>query len=388
MHQSTSGDARGAADSQRFVMQGGGIALRLPRMSDRDDLTAGSADPLVVRFVPAVPDPYTPVDAQRWIERAIVGSPDRVDFVIVDPATDRLLGAAGLHHLRWEEGTGEVGYWVAAWARGRGVASAATEALTNWGAARGLARVELLTHPENWPSQRVAMRCGYRPEGLRRGGGVDRGGRRYDLLVWARLTADPPGPSPRILPDLPGGMLSDGVVTLRPLWTGDAADVYALQNLPELVASRVPPVAPQRPEVERRCGEAPGEWLAGRRADLTIRDAATGEFAGTISLNYAEPVTGQAMIGYSLLPAWRGRGYMTRAVQLLAGWALRTAGIARLIAGTAPENVASQRVLERAGFRREGYQRSRLPGVSGTRIDDVLYALLPEDLSPTRTPQR
>jgi RimJ/RimL family protein N-acetyltransferase len=370
------------------ILQSAGVALRLPRISDRDDLTAGAADPLVVRFVPAVPDPYTPVDPQRWIERAIVGSPDRVDFVIVDPATDRLLGAAGLHHLRWEEGTGEVGYWVAAWARGRGVASAATEALTNWGAARGLARVELLTHPENWPSQRVAIHAGYRPEGLRRGGGVDRGGRRYDLLVWARLTSDPPGPTPRALPDLSDGMLSDGVVTLRPLWTGDAADVYALRSLPEVVASRVPPVAQQRGEVDRRCGEAPGEWLAGRRAHLTIRDASTGEFAGEISLNYAEPGTGQAMIGYGLLPAFRGRGYMTRAVVLLAGWAFRDAGIARVIAGTAPDNVGSQRVLERAGFRREGYQRSRLPGPPGTRIDDVLWALLPEDLSPTRTPQR
>jgi RimJ/RimL family protein N-acetyltransferase len=181
-------------------------------------------------------------------------------------------------------------------------------------------------------------------------------------------------------------MLSDGVVTLRPLWTGDAADVYALRSLPEVVASQVPPVPMERPQVERRCGEAPGEWLAGRRAELTIRDAATGAFAGEIALFYAEPRTGQAMIGYSMLPAWRGRGYMTRAVQLVAGWAFRTVGIARLIAGTAPENVGSQRVLENNGFRREGYQRSRLPGPPGTRIDDVLWALLPDELNPTRTP--
>jgi len=46
-----------------------------------------------------------------------------------------------------------------------------------------------------------------------------------------------------------------------------------------------------------------------------------------------------------------------------------------------PDNVASQRVLERAGFRREGYQRGALPGPAGTRIDDILYALLPTDLS-------
>jgi RimJ/RimL family protein N-acetyltransferase len=374
------------------IVKGAGVALRQPRETDRDDLTAAASDPLVVRFVPAVPDPYTPVDAQRWIERAIVGASDRVDFVITDPDTDRLLGAAGLHHLRWDEATGEVGYWVAAWARGRGVASAATEALTDWGMSRGLARVELLTHPDNWPSQRVAMRAGYRREGLRRGAGVERGGGRYDLLVWARLSGDPPGPAPRALPDLPGGELSDGVVTLRPLWTGDAEDSLALRSLPEVVATSVPPVVPDPADNGRRCAEAPGVWLAGTQAYLTIRDAATGSFAGLIGLSLQEPVTGQAMVGYSMLPAWRGRGYATRAVVRLARWAFRDVGVARLIAGTAPENVGSQRVLERAGFRREGYQRSRLPGPSGTRVDDLLYALLPgelpENVSPTRTPPR
>ena len=38
-------------------------------------------------------------------------------------------------------------------------------------------------------------------------------------------------------------------------------------------------------------------------------------------------------------------------------------------------------MLERVGFRREGYQRERLPATAGTRIDDVLYALLPRDLA-------
>jgi RimJ/RimL family protein N-acetyltransferase len=57
--------------------------------------------------------------------------------------------------------------------------------------------------------------------------------------------------------------------------------------------------------------------------------------------------------------------------------------IARLIAGTLPTNRGSQRVLEKAGFTREGYQRSRLPGPNGTRTDDVQFVLLPEDVIRT-----
>jgi len=97
-------------------------------------------------------------------------------------------------------------------------------------------------------------------------------------------------------------------------------------------------------------------------------------------LFYMEPSTGQAMVGYSQLPAWRGRGYVTRAVQLLSLWVYAETGVARLIAGTDPANKGSQRVLERAGFHQEAYLRSRLPGPGNTRVDDVQYVLLPEDV--------
>jgi RimJ/RimL family protein N-acetyltransferase len=86
------------------------------------------------------------------------------------------------------------------------------------------------------------------------------------------------------------------------------------------------------------------------------------------------------MIGYSMLPAWRGRGFPTRAAQLVSLWAFAETGVARLIAGALPDNRASQRVLEKAGFHREAYLRSRLPGRDGRRTDDVQFALLAEDL--------
>jgi RimJ/RimL family protein N-acetyltransferase len=79
-------------------------------------------------------------------------------------------------------------------------------------------------------------------------------------------------------------------------------------------------------------------------------------------------------------PEFRGRGFATRASVLLSRWAFANTAIARLIAGTSPSNAGSQKVLEAAGFLREGYQRNRLPGIAGGRIDDVLWGLLPDDL--------
>ncbi len=358
-----------------------GVVLRPPRLSDAEDVAAACSDPAIQRFVPAVPIPYTHADAIWYITegRAARRAAGGVALVVADPDTDRVIGSVGLHHVWRAEGLAEIGYWVAPWARGRRVASAATGALTQWAHGQGLYRVELLTEAENWPSQRVAIGAGFRREGLRRGGAVGRDGTRRDLVVWAHLASDPPGPAPRLLPDLPGRVMRDDAVELRPLWSEDTEDMYALRSLPESIASNVPPVAPDRTQVARRCAIAASEWLAGERAMLTIRDAASGRFAGTIGLYYTDPLSAEGMIGYELTREWRGRGYATRAVRLVAEWAFTHAGIMRLIAGTAPENLGSQRVLERAGFTREGYLRSRLPGVNGTRIDDIQWALLPSD---------
>jgi RimJ/RimL family protein N-acetyltransferase len=66
-------------------------------------------------------------------------------------------------------------------------------------------------------------------------------------------------------------------------------------------------------------------------------------------------------------------------VRLLSRWALTELGVERLYLTTAPGNVASQRVAERAGFIREGLLRAYLPTPAGRR-DSVMYSLLPADL--------
>ena len=364
------------------TLSGPGVRLRGLAPRDVDDLVAGYADPVLQRFMPPLPVPFTHAQACEYVRDVAPGmfADGGGLWAIADPLTDRLLGGIGLDKVVPHRGQCEVGYWVGPWARGRGVAVAAVRTLTEHAFHTGMARIELLTHRENAPSQRVALAAGFRPEGVRRGVLPNRDGGRDDLLAYARLAGDQPGPAERLLPDLPGGELTDGVVTVRPL-TSDDADFYAeLHHLPEVVATAVPPIAPTAEDVTRRCAWAAAHWLAGERADMVITDAATGRNAGEIGLYYQEPRTGQAMIGYSMLPGWRGRGFATRAAQLVSLWAFAETGVARLIAGALPANLASQRVLEKAGFKREAYLRSRLPGADGRRTDDLQFALLAEDL--------
>ncbi|MEU2613343.1 GNAT family N-acetyltransferase [Micromonospora sp. NPDC007271] len=358
-----------------------GVRLRPFRLADVADTAVACADPVTQRGISGLPDPYTEESARWWITE---GAPAAwagggAAYAIADPANDRLLGGIGLSQPVPVRGQWEIGYWVTPGARGRGVATAATRALAEHAFAAGCARLELLTNEENTASQRVALAAGFRHEGVRRAANPSRGGGRHDLIAWVRLADDPPGPAARLLPDLPDGRLTDDVVTLRRVTLGDTDALHRLHTLPEVVANRVPPLPPTWESIERRCRRAENHWLAGRSADLAILDAASGTLVGGCVLHYDEPATGQAMLGCSMLPEARGRGLTTRAMGLLVGWAFDI-GLARLWAGTRPENVAAQRVLEKAGFRREGMLRGRLPGPDGTRVDSVLFGLLASDL--------
>ncbi|GAA0532769.1 hypothetical protein GCM10010172_11970 [Paractinoplanes ferrugineus] len=363
-------------------IDGKGVRLRSFRSDDVEAVAAGYDDPLCFRFLPPLPAPFTLAHAERFLAEGVssIFAEGGAVFAIADPQTDELLGGIGFDKVVPSRGQAEIGYWVGPWARGRGVATAAVRALSTHALDTGLARLELLTHWDNTMSQRVALAAGFRREGARRAVLPDRDGGRADLIAFARLASDSGQALPRLLPDLPGGELTDGVVRLRPLGPGDADFTLHLRGLPEVWQTSVPPQEPSAHEIRQRCERAEAQWLAGTRAELVITDAASGAPAGEIALFYQEPVTGQAMIGYSMLPSFRGRGFATRAAQLIALWAFAETDVHRLVAGTLPENVGSQRVLEKAGFRREAYLRSRLPGPGGTRVDDVEFVLLAEDL--------
>ncbi|MFI6759029.1 GNAT family N-acetyltransferase [Micromonospora sp. NPDC050417] len=358
------------------------VRLRLFRDSDIDNLMAGCNDSLTRRFLPHLSAPYTEADAHWWISEGTTGVWARggAAYAIADPVTDRLIGGIGVDHVVLARCQGEVGYWVAPWARGRGVATAATRALADRALSQGFARLELLTEQENVASQRVALASGFRREGTRRDAGTRPDGSRHDLLAWSRLATDADTPQARILADLPGGALTDGVVTLRPLTAADGDFVYDLHCLPDVIAASMSTVAPTRADVARRCLLAPARWLAGERADLLILDAASGDPAGEIALYLQESQPGEAMIGYAVAPQWRGYGYPGRATRLLARWVFDHTGIQRLTAGTAPTNLRSQRALEKSGFQREGRERGRLVGSTGRRVDALRYGLLPQDL--------
>jgi len=83
-------------------------------------------------------------------------------------------------------------------------------------------------------------------------------------------------------------------------------------------------------------------------------------------------------IGYDLIPTERGKGYCTEAVQIALDYLFLSKNITRVQAGTFTDNTASQRVLEKNGFKREGTIRKGI--LSWGKWEDVcIYGILREE---------
>ena len=83
-------------------------------------------------------------------------------------------------------------------------------------------------------------------------------------------------------------------------------------------------------------------------------------------------------IGYRILPEERRKGYCTEAVKILVDFLFLSKDIVRIESEVNPENVNSWKVLENAGFTREGIRR-RSFFARGKWRDDAIYSILREE---------
>jgi RimJ/RimL family protein N-acetyltransferase len=148
--------------------------------------------------------------------------------------------------------------------------------------------------------------------------------------------------------------LDDGVVRLRPPESGDVDAVFAYCNDPEAARFTTLPWPYERRHAVEWIEESTRCWADGARASFVVVDVASGDLVGSIGLVRLDRDVDVAEVGYLVKRDARGRGVAPRAVRLVTDWVLRDLGFARLELQTDVRNHASQRVAEKAGFRREG----------------------------------
>ncbi len=173
-----------------LVLVDGDVILRRWRPDDAPAVVRACEDEEISRWIPVIPRPYGLADAVEFLAEADeewrTGSSRA--FAIVDPE-DRLLGAVTLHGP--EGHLAEIGYWLDAAARGRGVATRAVRLLTDhaFRADPALIRIGLRTLSGNTASGAVARRAGFTFEGVLRSLEPVRG-ELADVVVYSLLRSE------------------------------------------------------------------------------------------------------------------------------------------------------------------------------------------------------
>jgi RimJ/RimL family protein N-acetyltransferase len=157
--------------------------------------------------------------------------------------------------------------------------------------------------------------------------------------------------------------LSDGEISVRPARPADIPAIVAACQDPEIPRWTRVPVPYTREDAERFLAIATIEAAAGDGVALAVADADGDRLIGTIGLMEVDADRGYGEIGYWIAAAARGRGAATRAVVLVRDWARATLGLTELELLPHRDNLASQRVAERAGFTDTGAVRpiGRMP---------------------------
>jgi RimJ/RimL family protein N-acetyltransferase len=109
---------------------------------------------------------------------------------------------------------------------------------------------------------------------------------------------------------------------------------------------------------------------------VTFAIAIDGELAGAIGIELRPDIYRKtALIGYWLGETYWGRGIMPEAVKLVTEYAFTNFDLIRLQAGILGNNPKSMRVLEKAGFTKEGILKKAIIK-NGEILDEHLYALI------------
>lgn len=169
-------------------------------------------------------------------------------------------------------------------------------------------------------------------------------------------------------------------IHIRPLTADDAAELLRLMQdnrdfFERYSATRSPDFYTMESQVKRIQKQA--EAMQNDHAyNFGIFANSDNTLVGTVSLfQVLRGSLQSAFIGYDLDQSHNGKGYTTEAVRLVVAYAFQELKLHRIEAGVMPHNIASIRVLEKAGFHKEGIARKNVQ-INGKWEDHQVLAIL------------
>jgi RimJ/RimL family protein N-acetyltransferase len=173
-------------------IDGDGFYLRPDRPDDGPEVARAFAEEphLAVDWgIEQVPD--AALAREWWGEHAeLWAQGEGRHFTIVEAGSDALLGGVNFHRIELGHRRAEIGFWLAPWARRRGIGSAAVKLACEWAFERWqLKRIEMTTLPDNAGSLALAAKVGFTREGVLRSRNFERG-KHVDIVMLGVLAGE------------------------------------------------------------------------------------------------------------------------------------------------------------------------------------------------------
>ncbi|MDR0223785.1 MAG: GNAT family N-acetyltransferase [Myroides odoratus] len=162
---------------------------------------------------------------------------------------------------------------------------------------------------------------------------------------------------------------------LRQTNLGDAQGMFAMRSSAEVMQYIPVPLATELKEAEDYINSLQERMENKECVNWTITLKENGAMIGTIGFYRMKLQHYRTETGYMLLPQYYGKGYASEAVQRLVEYGFDDFGFHSIEAIIYPDNVGSQRVLEKCGFVREAYFKEN-EFHNGKFVDTAVYSKL------------
>jgi ribosomal-protein-alanine N-acetyltransferase len=174
------------------------------------------------------------------------------------------------------------------------------------------------------------------------------------------------------MPQLIQTTLTTERLVLRWVTRDDAPDHFSLFSDPRVTRYWSTPAWTDMAQARDFVDAALAEYTSGEglRFSIILRDSDT--FVGSVKLYDFFDQNRRCDVGYALLPAHWGKGYLAEAMVALLDYAFADLNMNRIEADIDPRNEASAKLLERMAFQKEGYMRERWI-VNGEICDTAFY---------------
>lgn len=183
---------------------------------------------------------------------------------------------------------------------------------------------------------------------------------------------------------LPAPHLHTTRLRLRPFTDTDADPLFAMHSKAVVMRYWDSPVWTEPDRAKRFIAICRKTEDEGTGVRVVIERASDGAFVGWCGLFEWDPDYRSASLGYCLDDAMWGHGYATETARALLQWGFDTMDLNRVQAEADTRNPASARVLEKAGFVREGTLRENCV-VNGEVSDSWIYGLIRREWQPSTT---